>query len=100
MPAYDAPSFGSMCDHPVHPTGTRTPTACASEQPAWFKWVRAAATTCKLQQTIFVLGLMQFLAFAGHDFSAVNEDLVIVAEYTTGGKTTYATQTITFTTNI
>jgi hypothetical protein len=43
---------------------------------------------------------MQFLAFAGHDFSAVNEDLVIVAEYTTGGKTTYATQTITFTTNI
>jgi hypothetical protein len=54
-------------------------------------------------------GAVKGLAFAGHDFSAVNEDLVITYYDATGstyampnilGKTTYATQTITFTTNI
>ena len=54
-------------------------------------------------------GAVKGLAFAGHDFSTVNEDLVITYYDPAGstyampnilGRTTYATQTITFTTNI
>jgi hypothetical protein len=54
-------------------------------------------------------GAVKGLAFAGHDFSAAHEDLVITYYDATGstyampnvlGKTTYATQTITLTTNI